>query len=231
VTAAENGSRFLVRSLLEGKQGDVILKISETSAEVEIDGKLIGLSPIPRLKMASGPHTVRVSKKGFVTFARDVVVDEREATVLEPILIPSKEFIDDYDRVANGIRVGAYLATGVGLATFATGLIVRFAYNDPRATQWDTGNKAIIADSTLKTKTEADRLNALGDSIRDVDAICLALMISGGVVTAAGIVMFFVGPKPGIYDQYKTVSVGDAKLSFDVAPLGKGAFGSATLRF
>src|SRR5262249_27792995 len=102
VGAAENGSKFLARSLLEGQEGDVVLRVSEVSAEVEIDGKLVGLTPLARLQMASGPHTVRVSKKGFITAAKDIVVDEREASVLDLTLIPSMDFINNYDRLANG---------------------------------------------------------------------------------------------------------------------------------
>jgi TolB-like protein len=231
VSAAENGSRFLVRSLLEGKQGDLIIKSSESNAEVEIDGKLIGLTPVPRVKLASGPHTIRVSKKGFISYARDIVVQERDPTVLEPVMLPSKEFIDDYDRYANGMRIGAYLATGVGVAAFATGLVLRLVYNDPRASAWEKAKTAYDSDPAAKSPAEASRLNTLADSIQTIDELCLGLMISGGVVTAAGVVLFLVGPKPGIYDQYKTVSVGDAKLTFDMAPLGKGGFASATLRW
>jgi TolB-like protein len=231
VAAAQNGSRFLVRSLLEGKQGDVIVKVSETSAEVEVDGKLVGMTPVPRMQMASGPHTVKVSKKGFVTFARDIIVNDKEPTVLEPTLIPSSEFIADYDKVANGVRIGAYLAVGVGVAAFASGLIVRLAYNDPRAADWDRQKKDIDANPATKTLDKATSLNNLASSIEAIDAMCLALMISGGVVTAAGVVMFFVGPKPGIYDAYKTVTVGPGTVSFDLAPLPHGGFGSATFRW
>jgi len=231
VQAAQDGSRFLVRSLLEGKQGDVILRSSESGAEVEVDGKLVGLTPIPRMKMASGPHTIRVSKKGFVTFARDIIVDDKEAMVIEPTLIPSTEFIADYDRVANGVRVGAYIGMGIGLAALVSGIVVRTTYNDQRAASWDSQKKEIDATPSLKTVQKAEALNSLAASIETVDALCLGLMISGGVVAVAGLVMFVVGPKPGIYDAYKTVSVGDAKLSFDIAPMGRGGFGSATLRW
>jgi TolB-like protein len=230
VSAAENGARFLVRSLLEGKRGDVIIKVSESSAEVELDGKLVGVSPIARQQMASGPHTVRISKKGFVSFARDIVVDEREPTILDVSMIPSTEFINNYDRVANGVRVGAYLAAGVGVAMVATGAIVREVYNTPRANKADADAKAYNA-STAQTKDQADKINAAIDSVRVIDELCLGLMISGSVVAVAGVVLFLIGPKPGVYDAYKTVTVGDAKISFDLAPYKDGGFGSATVRW
>jgi TolB-like protein len=236
VGAAENGSRFLVRSLLESRQGEVILKVSETNAEVEIDGKLIGLSPLPRLKLASGPHTVRVSKKGFVTYARDVVVDEKQASVQEVTLIPSVEFIADYDKTANGVRVGAYLATGVGVALIATAVGLRVGLNDPRARVLENEIKAYEAGGTqyqlsAEGQAQAASINSRIGPIEQIDALALGFIVGGSVAVVAGVVMFFVGPKPGIYDAYKTVSVGDGKLSFDFAPTKGGGFGTAKLSF
>ena len=231
VSMAENSARYLVRALLEGKQGDLILKVSENNAEVEIDGKLVGLSPVARMKMASGPHTVRVSKKGFVSFARDVTVDEREPMIIDASLIPSAEFINDYDKVANGVRIGAYLAAGLGAAMLATGIGLRVGYNDPRAraveARIDDFNKGVVEQTTDNEKS----VNQAIDSVEQIDALCLGLMISGSVVAVAGVVMFFAGPKPGIYDAYRTVSVGDAKVSFDLAPYKDGMFGSAMMKW
>ncbi len=97
----------------------------ESNAEVELDGRLVGLSPLPRIQLASGPHTVRISKKGFITFARDGTVDARNPVSLDASMIPSTEFIADYDRVANGVRTGAYLAGGAGIAMVALGTGLR----------------------------------------------------------------------------------------------------------
>lgn len=230
VSAAENGARFLVRSLLEGKRGDVILKVSESSAEVELDGKLVGLTPLARMQLASGPHTIRVSKKGFISFARDLVVDEREPTVLDINLIPSMEFIADYDRTANGIRAGAYVMGGVGIATVVTGILLRTVYNDQKEREARAEIARYEADPE-QTDQKADNVNKLIDNVATIDSLALAFMIGGSVLTVGGVVMFFAGPKPGVYDAYKTVSVGDAKLSFDLGPTKGGGFGTATLRW
>ena len=37
MTTAENAARYLVRGLLEGKRGDLIIKVSENNAEVEVN--------------------------------------------------------------------------------------------------------------------------------------------------------------------------------------------------
>lgn len=232
VQAAEHGSRFLVRSLLEGRQGELLLRVSEAGADIEVDGKLVGVSPAPRMKMASGPHTVRVSKRGFISFARDVTIDHREPLVQDATLIPSAEFIDDYDRVANAMRISAWTATGLGVAALATGVVLRLAYNDPRFAAWQRRFDAFAAPGApVPSAAESNELNTLAASIEQTDTLSLALAVSGGLVAAVGVVLFFVGPRPGIYDQYKTVTVGEVAVSFDAAPLSGGGYAGGTLRF
>src|SRR5690606_8239504 len=61
---AESAARFLVRGLLEEQQGYLVLQSTEAGAEVEIDGRLVGVTPLARQTLAGGPHRVRLSKKG-----------------------------------------------------------------------------------------------------------------------------------------------------------------------
>ncbi len=225
-----NAARFLVRSLLEGRQGEVVVKVSEVNSEIEVDGKLVGLSPMPRMKMASGPHTLRVSKTGFVTYAKDVTVDDKETSIIEANLIPSMDFIAAYDAKANGMRIGAYTAFGVGVAAVATGFILWYAYNDPRNTKHNATYQTLQTSGTATQPQEA-KINAEADSIKTVYTVSQVVGIAGGVIAAAGIVLFFVGPKPGVYDQYKTVEVGNKKVSFDLAPMPNGGYASAKLSF
>jgi TolB-like protein len=221
VAEAEAGARFLVRSLLEGRQGDVIVKVSENNSEVEVDGKLVGLSPMPRMKMASGPHTLRVSKKGFITYAKDVQVDDRETTVLDASLIPSMDYINNYDRTANGMRISAYVTGGVGVAAVATSFILWYGYNDPRLKKHND-KKAAIDAAGGPTDAQKAQINSEADSINLVYNLCYAIGIIGGAAIATSVVLFAVGPKPGIYDQYKTVEVGQPKVSLELSPIFGG---------
>ena len=226
-----NAAKFLVRSLLEGKQGDVIVKVSENGSEIEVDGKLVGVSPMPRMKMSSGPHTLRVSKTGFVLYAKDVTVTEKETTVLDAQLVPSADFIHNYDAKANGMRIASYVTFGVGAAAVATGFILWYAYNDPRNTKHNNAKSALDNSGTASSADQA-RINSEADSIRTVYTLSQVVGIVGGVAMATGVVLFFVGPTPGVYDQYKTVEVGGgAKVTFDAMPTRDGGYASATLKF
>jgi hypothetical protein len=226
----EAAARFLVRSLLERRQGDMFVKASEINAEIEIDGKLVGMAPMPRMKLASGPHTLRVSKKGFVTFARDVLVDEKEPMMVDATLLPSLDFIEDYDRKANLMRTMAWVTGGVGVAALASSLIVWWGWNDQRLAKHNKQKDAIDA-AGGPTQAQFTQINNDAASIQTTYTICYIVGAVGGAAMAASVVLFLVGPRPGVYDQYRTVEVGGAKVSFDLAPAPGGAFGSAFLRW
>ena len=191
-----NAAKFLVRSLLEGKQGDVIVKSSENNAEIEVDGKLVGLSPMPRLKMASGPHTLRVSKKGFVVYAKDVIVSDKELTVLDAQLVPSMEFISNYDGKANTMRYAAYATFGVGAAAVATGFILWYGYNDPRNNKHNAAKDALDKAGNATTAQETGLINnEAGFDFCTIYTVSQIVGIVGGVAMATGIVLFFSGPE------------------------------------
>ena len=65
-----------------------MLRDAASEAEIEIDGKLVGLSPLPRLRISSGPHTLRVSKRGFIAVAQDALVAARDGIVRENERVP-----------------------------------------------------------------------------------------------------------------------------------------------
>jgi hypothetical protein len=60
---------------LAARTGWLALRVSENGAQVEIDGKPLGVSPLPVLvRVGAGPHDVRVSKDGFSPFTGHVDV-------------------------------------------------------------------------------------------------------------------------------------------------------------
>ena len=49
--------------------------------------RIVGVTPLGRMELAGGPHTLRVIKSGFVTWARDIQVDPNQPTVVEAGLV------------------------------------------------------------------------------------------------------------------------------------------------
>jgi hypothetical protein len=221
--ACEAAVRFLVRGMLAGRQGELVLRTVENGAEIEIDGKLVGIAPMPRLQMPSGPHTVRVSKTGFVTFAKDIILPEREAQSLEVALAPSPDFISGYNQKASAIRGTAWAAGAAGLAAIGASVGVWFGYNVPRTATHNAEKTALEQQGFVPPATQ-DRINARAADIAGVYTACEVIGAFGIGFVVASVVMFAVGPRPGAYDQFLTVEVGKAKLSLNFGPGGRLVF-------
>lgn len=63
----------------------VVVLVSESDAEIEIDGKSIGRSPVtlPKRVAATGSHSLRVTKPGFARFEQTFTVDSQQDKKLE----------------------------------------------------------------------------------------------------------------------------------------------------
>jgi hypothetical protein len=71
--------------------GVLVINVSETDADVEVNGKPWGKSPaLKHHRTASGAHTVHVMKPGFSTFVADVSVAPGESTVVDAKLVADK---------------------------------------------------------------------------------------------------------------------------------------------
>jgi hypothetical protein len=60
-------------------EGKLEIKVTQTGADVEVDGRLIGSSPLtePRV-MKLGKHTVKISKTGYEPWQRDVTIENNK---------------------------------------------------------------------------------------------------------------------------------------------------------
>ncbi len=226
----QGAARFLVRSLLAREQGFLVVKTSEAGADVEIDGHIVGTTPLPRQTLPGGPHTIRLAKKSFVTWARDIELKKDDVAVLEAQLVPSIEFIEDYDERAGRWRLWSYLSGGVGLAGLLFGGYGYFVYNAGRA---DAFNREVIAagcDTTAVSAPDTDCAARFADRRDRIARFDLISLVSGWVGVAAlgaGVYLFTQGPEPGIYDQYKPESAGQ----LSIAPLDGGAAVFATFSY
>jgi hypothetical protein len=72
--------------------GAIAIAVSEVDAEVTIDGKLVGMTPIgkPR-RVSTGAHRVRIAKPGFEPIEQEVGVGSHETRKIEVSLVPEKK--------------------------------------------------------------------------------------------------------------------------------------------
>src|SRR5204862_7648441 len=73
--------------------GAIQIQSDLVGAEVQLDGRAAGKTPLPNLgvvsKLALGPHKLRVSAKGYAPFEEDVDVRFQKVTQVVVRLLPS----------------------------------------------------------------------------------------------------------------------------------------------
>jgi hypothetical protein len=149
---------------------------------------------------------VRILKKGFVAWTRDISIDTEQPMVLEAALVPSLEFISDYDDRAGTWRFFSYLLGGAGAAGLGLGSYLYFGYNNRRASAYnaDVAAAGCSADATGAARVDCQaQFGDLRSSIESVDIVSIIAAVVGTISLGVGTYMFLEGPTPGIYDQYK----------------------------
>ncbi|MCK5687884.1 PEGA domain-containing protein [Myxococcota bacterium] len=201
---AGRAATSLVRTLLAGEQGFLILKVSEEGASIEVDGNLVGVSPLGRQALAGGPHTLKVIKKGFITWAKDIQILKGEPSVLSSDMIPSLEFVSDYENNAKQWRTFAYLS-GVLAASAIGGGIGVWMWNGDRADDFTqrVNNSNCQVGATAAPTIDCAAFEEERNEIRTMDTISQSLGALGIVSAGAAIYLFLQGPDPYAYEQYK----------------------------
>ena len=109
-------AQTLVAPLLEGQQGQLLVRVSEEAAEVRVDDVLRGSTPMQEpLVLARGTHRLEVRKDGFIAQLRPVRVEPAQLAVEEVRLAPSPDYADAYKARHRRSRVGAWLLSGVAV--------------------------------------------------------------------------------------------------------------------
>lgn len=228
----EGAARYLVRELLAGQQGYLILKTSENGADVEVDGRVVGVTPLPRQTLAGGPHRVRVLKKGFVAWTRDIAIEKDQPLVVDAALVPSLDFIDEYDGRAKRWRSFSYISGGAGAAALGFGAYSYFVYNAKRASDFNDEVERASCSADALEPPSVDCQARFADersSIRNLDIVSTISMGVGVASLGVALYLFTQGPEPGIYDQYKPSAT--VEVSAAVVPTRGGALAAAAWRF
>jgi hypothetical protein len=214
----KNAAYQVVEDILESRSGTVLLSVSEEGADVSVNGKTIGVSPLDKLQLPAGPRDVRISKKGFIHWARTIQVKPSEIQMVEASLIPSASFIEAYESRARTLRTWAWITLGTFVACEAAAIGLRtytyFEY-DPIEDEYNADDFNETHEISRQEffnlhKDEMDRAEIM-------DYSALGLGIAGVVAGVLSLYFFMEGDDPSRYEKFRGVKT-------SVAGQGGGVF-------
>lgn len=181
--------------------GRVELDVSERRAEVLLDGHPLPVTPIP-----IGTHLLEVRRDGFEPWSQEIEVTSGEPQSVEVTLRPTEAYRTGYESRARTLRIVAWSATGLAVASLGSGLGL-LLWNNGRYSSWDQEDGELsalyaepttdISDPTLWSRVREN--NDAADSVQAVGVVSWVLLGLGIASTGAALALFFAGPRPGRY--------------------------------
>jgi hypothetical protein len=223
LNAASRGAVRLVQALLAARSGGLIVSASEAGAEVKVDDVTVGTTPLNgQLTLPGGPHALRLEKEGFVAFRKDVRIEPDRVHEEQAVLVPSPDFIEAHRSRAWKLRLGAYIASGVAVATLALGTGLQVSadktYGSASAPNTFLSDRAALQAGDESYRAAATALQTRISNQQTFSAVSFAV---AGVATVGAGFLWIAGDDPGKYDRYRPLKVG-----VSVAPAGPVLTGS-----
>jgi hypothetical protein len=221
-----NAAYKVVEDILQKRSGRLVLSVSEEGADVSVDGKTLGVSPLASLRIPAGPRDVRVAKKGFVDWARTIQIEPDGVQALEVTMIPSADFIADFEARAGSMRTWAWITLSACVALEATAVALRtytYLEYDPIENDYNNSNfrGMTAAEFYARYKDDMDRAEIM-------DYAALAAGIVGVGVGVLAAYLFIEGDDPDRYEKFRGISE-TSTPSVSVVPSATG--GSVTFGF
>ena len=230
----EKATHKLVAKILNARSGSLLVNVSETGASVKLDDTLVGTTPLAgRLEVPGGPHLLAVEKKGFVTVQKEVRVQSNRFTEEQVTLIPSPDFIRDYEAGATRMRIGAYLSTGVAVAGLAAAGVMQYQatllYGGPDVEGTFAYHRAKLL-AGIETEGEVDHRQAASSLKAQIESAQRFSYIgagAGALGAALGAFFWIAGDDPGRYSRFKKTPAPAVALT----PTPGGAYATLALDF
>jgi len=217
----------LVQKVLAGRGGRLVVSTRETGAVVKVDDQIKGSTPLQgAIALSGGPHTLSVEKQGFVTYQRDIHIEPNKVLDENVSLVPSPDFIKQYESKQKKLRMGAWISTGVALAGVAGAVYFQSQASSTYGNETSPGTflyvRRALLDGDESQRAKANQLKS------DVETDQTLSYVAAGVGAAGAVAATFFwisGEDPGRYSAYREVA------ALDVLPTKGGAYAAMTLRF
>ncbi|MBW1811418.1 MAG: PEGA domain-containing protein [Deltaproteobacteria bacterium] len=220
-----NAAYKVIEDILQARSGMALLNVSEEGADILVDGKTVGSSPMKNLPLAAGPRDIRISKNGFVDWVRTIQVQPQQVQMLDVTMIPSAVFIQAYEDDAKSMRMWAWITLGTFVAMEAGAVALRtytYLEYDPIEDDYANGEyRGMTSDEFFaKYKDDMDRAEIM-------DYAALAMGIAGIGVGVLSLYLFLEGDDPNRYEKFRGFKDDSPKVSLN--PVTGG--GTVSLQF
>lgn len=199
----EIAAQQVLADLLRAQSGELLLAVSEEGADVAVDGAIVGVSPsLGRLSLPAGPHDLRVTRDGFVAWARTIQIQPQEALPLDVALVPSAKFIEGYEARAVLSRRLAWIGAAAFLVLEGAALGLRgytLGTYDPIEERYNSAE--IQRDPALRMQYYEQHKGDM-QTAEVLDTTALGLAIGGVLVGAASLYFFIAGDDPDRYIRF-----------------------------
>lgn len=225
VTRIPRAVARLAARVLAGRAGRLVVSCSEAGAIVKLDEVVVGTTPLrAALSLPSGPHLLVVEKKGFVTLVKDVRVEPAQLVEEHASLIPSPDFVKDYEARQGKLRTGAWIATGVAAAGAVAAIAFQLHANSLYGSESSPGTflydrrriqDGITVENGKDLRAEASSLKS---RLQTSQTLCWVSAGVAGVSAATAAWLWIAGDDPHRYAPYREPE--RARLSLAPAPGG-----------
>ena len=206
----------------------LVLDVSESPAELSVDGERKGIYSAP-LRLPRGPHHISVAAAGFIPLEREVTLEPGQSNVVRVVLEPTPETRKSYESSARfhrtwgwlGVIAGAALAGGGG-ALFAVGsgkksdgesqLANRESLLNENQSPCNWRDDYISKLTGASSKSDCDKLRSdatdkvnSGKTQRTIGIVGLGV---GAAVAVTGVVLLLTGNDPDKYDRPEPEKLG-----------------------
>ncbi len=234
VQRAGKAAQKLVAKILAGRSGKLVVSAGEAGAVVKVDDQVKGTTPLRGpVALPAGPHTLTVEKKGFVAYQKDVQVDPGKLVEERVTLVPSPDFVREYESRQKKLRLGAWISTGVAAIGIASAVALQVSASSLYGNETTPGT-FLYARAKLQSGVEQDaggtnfreQASKLKSDIEGRQTLSYVAGGLGGIAAIAATYFWIAGEDPNRYSGFAEPS---ARL--DVAPVPGGAVAAATIKF
>ena len=191
---------MLVREMMPEAVGRLVLKANVDDAEVSVDGKARGKTPLAKLELAYGEHELAVEKPQFQPFKDTVFIDIQRDTTVNLTLDPNKDFLEAYKAKNGMLRALAWTGVGFAIAGAAGTFALRMAANSIH----DNLSREFAAlDARQAPVEDYAPVNARARTITLLDGFTWGVAAIGVAGVATAIACFIVGENPSKFDKAK----------------------------